>query len=93
MTLDIRHDEEGGRFVATVEGHEAYVAYSLVDDQTVEFRRTYVPNELRGQGLAGKVVVRGLDWAREHGYRVIPTCSYVRGFIEKHPEYAGLTTA
>jgi len=93
MTLDIKHDEEGGRFVATVEGHEAYVSYSRVDDQTVDFRKTFVPGELRGQGMAGKVVARGLDWAREQGYRVIPTCSYVQRFVERHPEYASLTTA
>jgi predicted GNAT family acetyltransferase len=92
MSLEIHHDENGSRFVATVDGHDAYVAYMPVDDQTLEYLRTYVPQELRGQGVAGKLVAQALDYAREHGYRVIPTCSYVRGYIERNPEYQDLTT-
>ena len=92
MSLDVQHDEAGHRYVAVVDGHEAYVAYRPVGDTTLDFRRTYVPGELRGQGVAGKLVARALDHAREQGYSVIPTCSYVQGFLEKHPEYTELTT-
>ena len=92
MSLDIRRDENGSRFVATVDGHDAYVAYLPVDDQTLEYLRTYVPSELRGQGIAGQLVAQALAYAREHGYRVIPTCSYVRSYVERNPEYQDLTT-
>ncbi len=91
MALDIRHDEAGSRFVATVDGHEAYVAYRAVDDKTLEYRRTFVPTELRGQGLAAKLVAHALGYAREHGYSVIPTCSYVRSFVDRNPEFQDLT--
>lgn len=91
MSLDVRHDEAGRRFVAVIDGHEAYVAYRPADDKTLDFQRTYVPGELRGRGVAGKLVARALDLAREQGLTVVPTCSYVRGFLERHPEYADLT--
>jgi predicted GNAT family acetyltransferase len=93
MSLDIRHDENGSRFVATIDAHDAYVAYMPVDDQTLEYRRTYVPTELRGQGIAGKLVAWALEYARAHGYRVIPTCSYVRGYLERNPEYQDLAAS
>ncbi len=90
MSLDVQHDEAGDRYLAEVDGHEAYVEYRPVDDKTLDFLQTYVPGELRGQGIAGKLVARALDLAREQGYAVIPTCTYVQGFLEKHPEYADL---
>jgi predicted GNAT family acetyltransferase len=92
MSLDVQHDEAGHRYVAVVDGHEAYVEYRPVDDKTLDFHQTYVPGELRGRGIAGKLVAGTLELAREQGYTVIPTCSYVQGFLEKHPEYADLTT-
>ena len=91
MTLDIRHDEAGSRFVATVDGHEAYVAYRTVDDKTLEYRRTFVPREWRRQGLAGELAAHALGYAREHGYSVIPTCSYVRSYLDRNPEFQDLT--
>ena len=91
MSLEVRHDETAKRFVAVVDGHEAYVEYRPAGDKTLNFHHTYVPGELRGQGIAGKLVARALDIVREQGLRVIPTCSYTQGFLEKHPEYADLT--
>ncbi len=91
MSLDVRHDEDARRFSAVIDNHEAYVVYRPVDDTTLEYRRTFVPDELRGQGIAGKLVTHALEYAREHGYTVIPTCSYVRGFVERHPEYQDIT--
>ena len=92
MSLDVQHDEAGLRFVTVVDGHEAYVEYRPVDERTLDFHHTYVPGELRGQGVAGKLVAGALDLARAQGYSVTPTCSYVQGFLQKHPEYADLTT-
>ena len=91
MSLEVRHNEAAKRFVTVVDGHEAYVAYRIVDDKTLDFLRTYVPGELRGQGIAGKLVAGALDLARAQGLSVIPTCSYVQGFLQKHPEYADPT--
>jgi predicted GNAT family acetyltransferase len=93
MSLEVRRDEAGRRFVAVIDGHEAYVKYRPADDKTLNFHHTYVPDELRGRGIAGKLVARALDLAREQGLAVIPTCSYVQGFLERHPEYQDLTTS
>ena len=93
MPIEVEHDEVRGRFVAPVEGQEAVVEYTRPDDRTMDIHRTFVPPEGRGKGLAGLLVRAALDHAMAEGYRVVPTCPYVAGFIEKHAEYAPLVHA
>jgi hypothetical protein len=31
-----------------------------------------------------------LAYAREQGYKIIPSCSFVRAYMERHPEYDDL---
>lgn len=90
MAFQIEHDEDRGRFHADVPGGEARLEYRKRSGDVVDFRSTYVPDEARGEGVAGQIVTRGLEWAKENGLRVVPTCSYVRGFIDRHPEYEDL---
>ena len=56
----VRHDEKGNRFVIEIEGREALLEYSR-EGNTLDFHRTFVPEELRGQGLAEKVVKAGFE--------------------------------
>ena len=91
MTVKIHHDAAARRFAAELEHGEAVVDYEMPDGGTLDLTRTFVSEDLRGEGLAGQVVRYALDWARHHGRRVIATCPYVARFIERHPEYAELT--
>jgi predicted GNAT family acetyltransferase len=50
-----------------------------------------VQPELRGQGVAGKIVQVGLEYAKERSLRVVPMCSYAAAYIRRHPEYVELT--
>lgn len=89
MSLEIHHDEGRGRFHAPVEGGQARLDYER-EDGVVDFRSTYVPQASRGGGVAARLVTCGFEWARESGLCVIPSCSYVRAFVERHPEYEAL---
>lgn len=86
----IRLDEERSRFEVPVEDKTAVLSFRAVDDQTLDYQSTVVPPEARGQGIAGKLVRHALDWARDEGYRVIPSCSYVRSWIDRHEDYQDL---
>lgn len=48
---------------------------------------TYVSNELRGQGVAGKLVEEVVQYAREKNKRIIPLCPYVKKKMDKTPEF------
>jgi predicted GNAT family acetyltransferase len=49
-----------------------------------------VPPELRGRGIAEQLVRAALADARTAGNKVVPACSYVAKFIERHHEYQDL---
>jgi uncharacterized protein len=86
----IRHNTASRRFEAGEEPNLAVIVYRVKSSGAVELVHTEVPEQYQGQGLAGKLASAALDWARESGRKVIPSCPYVRSYIGKHPEYADL---
>lgn len=89
--IEVRHDEDGQRFVATVDGAEAHLSYRPAGPDTLEYESTYVPDELRGRGVGQELVLAALDHARDQGLRVIPTCSFVARVVAHFPEYQEIT--
>jgi uncharacterized protein len=87
--ITVRHNADQSRFEATVEGHLAVAEYVLEGEQML-FTHTLVPPELRGRGLAEKLVRAGLAEARAQQRRVVPACSYVAAFIARNPEFKEL---
>lgn len=69
-----------------VNGMEVYVLYTEEKD-TIELYSTYTPPQLRGNRLAEKVVRFALDYAKEKKLKVIPSCWYVKRFLEQYPDY------
>lgn len=92
MDPDVRHDEEGSRFVVDLDDEaEAYLSYEEVDDRTLDYTHTFVPERHRGQGIAEELVLDALEYAREAGRMIIPSCPYVRHIVEdEYPEYGSL---
>ena len=89
MDFKVIQDTEQNRFVSYVEGYEAVVEYTLKDN-AINLYRTFTPPQLRGRGVAGKIVKCALEHAKENNLKVIPTCSYVKGYIERHENYKEL---
>jgi len=85
---EVINDKQGSRFVMDVEGDEVYLLYAE-DKETLDLYSTFTPTSLRGQGLAVKVVIAALEYAKENKLRVIPSCWYVKKFLEKHTEFQG----
>ena len=80
-TLRIDHQSEHFRFVALVEGQKVRLEYQLLPRGSIDFTYTFVPETLRGHGIAEKLVRTGLAWAREQGYSIEASCWYVRRFL------------
>jgi len=85
----VRHDSEAGRFELDLEAGTAFVDYEL-EDGVMDLRSTWVPPPHRNRGIGERVVLAALEHARAHGYRVIPTCPFVSGVIERNPGYRDL---
>lgn len=74
-----------GRYELAEDGHLAIAAYSLHGD-TITFTHTEVPPELGGRGVGGRLIGGALADVNKRGLRVVPACSFVRAYMDKHPE-------
>lgn len=82
----VRRDAVAGRFEILVDDVVAgYADYSDSTDGVREFPHTVVASEFGGRGLAGTLVGEALRVTGDEGLRVRPSCSFVAGYINKHP--------
>jgi len=88
--MEIINDTSNNVFVVEVDGKEAYLRYALRSKDVIDFVYTYTPPELRGKGLAEKIVKEGFNFAKENKLRVIPTCPYIMYFLTKNEEFRHL---
>ena len=79
--MDIIHQPEHSRFITVIDGQQARLDYDLLPRRGINFTYTFVPESLRGHGIAEKLVRRGLAWAREQGFEIEAGCWYVRRFL------------
>ncbi|TBU91297.1 N-acetyltransferase [Stutzerimonas kirkiae] len=78
----IHHDASSHQFETTVQGQRAYLAYMDLGKRTLDIYRTFVPDALRGRGIAASLAKHALDYAEREGYEVIASCSYVERYMD-----------
>jgi len=89
--IEVVHVPEAERYEIRVDGKTAGLTEAHPrGNGVVLFSHTEVDDAYEGQGLASKLVRGALDDVRRRGETIVVTCSYVKGFLEKHPEYADL---
>lgn len=92
MSLEIQHDKEAHQFFTIVDGKTSFLKYSMKpDENTLDYYSTFVPPELRGRNIGQALVKFGLDYAKDNHYKVIPSCPFVKVYLDRHPEYKELT--
>lgn len=90
MDSKIVHDQKNHRFIVNIEGNACYLNYNLPRENVIDFNSTYVPGPVRGRGIAAQLVEEGLKFAENNKLRVIPSCSYVSLYIDRHEKYQKL---
>ena len=70
-------------------GHIAFLTYRMKGD-AIEYLHSETPPELQGHGYASALAKFALDREKASGRKVIPTCPFVRAYIQRHPEYASV---
>lgn len=90
--IEVVHNPRQQRFEVRIQGEVALLSYTR-EGGPVVFDHTYVPQAFRGKGVAAALVRAALNEAREQHWQIIPACSYVAAFIERHPEFASLVAS
>ena len=83
---EVEHNAAKSKFEVTLPNGEKGLLQYRLQNNSVDFYHTFVPTAARGQGIAGKLALTGLAWARRQGYKIIPTCSYIASYIQKEQE-------
>lgn len=91
LTVQREDGATSGRYVIHLApGFEAEMTFRKADDGTITINHTGVPPEYEGRGIAAKLVNKAVSDAREHGFKIMPVCSYVVAQFRRHPEWADL---
>lgn len=82
------YDNQGeSRYEAHVDGRLAGFAEYRREGDVVVMPHTEVLDEFSGRGIAGKLARHALDDMAAESLSVRPDCSFIRGWLEKHPEH------
>jgi len=82
-------NSDANRFELHIAEHLAEINYRR-DGDTLYLDRVFTPEELRGQGVAGRLTKASLEWVQANGLNIVPICPYVTSYIERHPEWESL---
>lgn len=85
----VRDNEELSRYELEADGSIAFLTYRR-SERALVLIHTEVPDALRGRNLGGRLAKHALDAGRAGGLRIGVRCPFVKAWIERHPEYAGL---
>lgn len=89
MTYEVQDNATDGQFEVRTDGGTAFIAYHREGD-AISLDHTEVPPALEGRGIGSALVKGTLDLARKRGDKILPRCSFVAAYIERHPEYRDL---
>ncbi|MFP5254580.1 MAG: GNAT family N-acetyltransferase [Acidimicrobiia bacterium] len=90
MDAQVRKAEDRSRYELLVDGEVVGVADYRDTGEALVFPHTVIDVAHRGRGL-GEVLVRAaMDDVRAQGRTVVPSCWFVREFLDANPGYAAL---
>ncbi|SDE21733.1 GNAT family N-acetyltransferase [Nocardioides lianchengensis] len=93
--VEVSNNSDESRYEALVDGELAGVAvYVLQGTESIIFTHTEVADAFEGKGVGSALARFALDDVRREGTRkVVPRCPFIKGWIDKHPDYADLVRA
>lgn len=82
---EVRNDPALHRYELVEDGATAFAAYRRREG-AVTFTHTVVPREIEGRGVGGRLIKAALADVRAQGLKVVPLCSFVAAYIDRHTE-------
>ena len=88
MVIQRKVSGTGGNFFL-LEDEEVVgeLTYAITHDSQMIIEHTRVDEDYRGGDFGYELVHTAVDFARSHGYKVVPICQFAKAVIEKKPEF------
>jgi predicted GNAT family acetyltransferase len=85
--VDVRDNSEASRVEALLDGEVVgFAVYRVRSEKVRSFVHTEVDDRMEGQGVGGQLVRGVMDTARDQGFKILPSCSFVRAYMHDHEE-------
>ena len=90
METAIQKNPEQSRYELVVDDTVAGVVEYVDKDDYVELTHTEVDPSHEGEGLGSQLARAVLDSLRNDNRTVIPSCPFIKSYLQRHPEYVEL---
>ena len=87
--LPLINNESLRQFELVVEGQKAKIEYERQKDRMF-LTHTEVPAALEGHGVGAAIVEKSLRYLEENNLKLVPWCSFVKTYLQRHPEWKRL---
>lgn len=74
--------------MATFEGSEAEMTYTKLGPSLISIDHTFVPDSMRGKGVAQALAKNAVLDARRSGWKIIPRCSFMQAQASRNPDWS-----
>ncbi|TDB88929.1 GNAT family N-acetyltransferase [Actinomadura sp. 7K534] len=93
MSTEISDNAGQSRYEIRLDGELAGFVTYRKRDGGISLDHTEVDPAFKGKGVGGSLARGVLDDIREKNLSVIPLCPFIKGWIDKHPDYQDLVAA
>ncbi len=83
------HNKKENRFEKKIDGFVAYIEY-IRKENKLYLTHTIVPQEIGNRGVGTTLVRETLEEIEKRNLKIVPVCSFVISYIERHPEWEKL---
>lgn len=84
--LSTVQNSEEDRFELRVEEYVAFIQYKIGKSGNWYLVHTEVPEQIKNLGVGNKLVRESLNLIDEQGIKIIPSCPFVKAFIQRHQD-------
>ncbi len=83
--MSVTDNRAANRYELAVDGVTAFAEYQRRDD-VLTFTHTVVPPEIGGRGVGSRLIAGALADVRAQGLKIVPQCSFVAAYLDKHAD-------
>jgi predicted GNAT family acetyltransferase len=82
---DVTNNTAQSRYELLTEGHLSIADYHRQENKLI-ITHVEVPEALRGQGVAAKLMAGVVADAKAKNLAIVPVCPYAVSYLKKHPQ-------
>lgn len=90
MATEVTDVPDKRRYEVSSDGQVAGYAEYILTDTLITFTHTEIDPAFEGRGMGSTLIREALNDVRSRGLAVLPLCPFVKGWIERHRDYADL---